>query len=132
MSGPLCPGCGCTFITLGSIVKKQGKPDEQECHCNLCGYEGTIIAGFRVRLTPEAYQHCGELMERKRAGTLLFVRVTAPAERVREVTALLDASTWEKKGEDVCEITVQLDRKPSDETIKKIKALKDVKAVTVF
>lgn len=130
MSGPICQRCGCPY--LRSIDESSlGKDPAQ---CGYCGWKGDVSKSMRAWLTPEMSRKWSERMERLRAGTLVLVRIRVDPKA--DMTLSMDImmvlgldSMSHDVGTDM--IVVELERRPSDAQVDRLRSLAGVLGVEV-
>jgi len=128
MSGFVCPDCSGTYFA--------GKKDQLECE--LCGWVGKND-GSTAWLTDEAYDDNARRHAAVNAGKLFVFRVhlkgpdkdrDAAVSAIMKLLSISGMGGTDGKGE--TRYKAELQTRPSDETIAKIKKLKTVEEASVW
>ncbi len=122
MSGCLCPECGSPY--LDPIV-------EERKRCPMCGWSG-VPDGPSVWLTPEEYEMWARRVAARRKGLsfIVLVRVSGARDVAGEVATALgvDGFSVHRDGS----LQADVDARPSDETLARVRAIAGVTGVDVL
>ena len=128
MSGPICPDCGMFDIKI----------EDKKNSCRFCGWEGRPLP--RKILSSEMLRDYGhrqrELRKKREECKLFFIRIYINnednVELDKQIMELLDLDTLDGPKEEGSYYFIELDHKPTEEQIKKIKSFKEVIDIKVF
>lgn len=128
MSGFVCPECHGTYFV----------PKGNDLQCELCGWVGEND-GSRAWLTEEGYNENARRHALMKAGKLFIIRIHLKGpddERSNDVSSAMDIlginGMGGSDGKGETNYKAELDKRPTDETIAKLKKLKTMKDVSIW
>lgn len=101
-----------------------------DVRCEYCGWRGDVTRSPRKMLVPESYRQWGERLQRKRDGRVFVVRVAFDGRsRDRVVDEVMRELKLTSAGTRGSRMMVELESRPDDAVLERLRALRGVQSV---